>query len=64
MMHMQGLRQKVLLLSSRFEHVSKMIAELDCLAAFAECAVEYRYVCPNVTPNDVLVINEGRHGYD
>ncbi len=40
---------------------AQAIAELDVLAAFAEAAVRYRYVRPQLTTDDTIRIVAGRH---
>jgi DNA mismatch repair protein MutS len=37
------------------------LAELDCLASFARCAVEYRYCRPEMAEDAELAIRGGRH---
>ncbi len=44
-----------------FQYNSQVIARLDCLLAFAESAVRYNYVCPEVHEGLSLDIKEGRH---
>ncbi len=40
---------------------AKLVAQLDCLLAFATIAVENRYVRPVVDESDSISINNGRH---
>ncbi len=40
---------------------SFVLAELDALCALAEVAEKYRYVCPEISDDDVLEIKDGRH---
>ncbi len=40
---------------------ARMIALLDCLISFAECAEAYKYIKPEITENTELQIEEGRH---
>ena len=40
---------------------SDQIATLDCLVAFADCARRYNWVYPEMTDDNVLEIDEGRH---
>ncbi|GAB4530174.1 MAG: DNA mismatch repair protein MutS [Anaerolineales bacterium] len=42
-------------------HASRRIAELDVLASLAQAAVRNAYICPEVTREDVLEIQNGRH---
>ncbi len=37
------------------------LAELDALCALAEVAEKYRYVCPEISDDDVIEIKDGRH---
>lgn len=46
---------------STFQLNAKLIAQLDCLLAFARIAQENNYHCPNVTHHDVIDIKSGRH---
>jgi DNA mismatch repair protein MutS len=47
--------------SPRLLGAARSLAELDVLAAFAETAALGGYVCPEVLPDDVLDIQDGRH---
>ncbi|MDI6742957.1 MAG: DNA mismatch repair protein MutS [Smithella sp.] len=40
---------------------SSLIAELDALAALAEVAEKYHYVCPEIRDDDTIDIRDGRH---
>ena len=40
---------------------ARMIALLDCLISFAECAENYKYTKPEITEGAELEISEGRH---
>lgn len=40
---------------------SLLIAELDALAALAEVAEKYHYVCPEINDDDIIEIKDGRH---
>lgn len=40
---------------------ARQLAELDCLAGFAELAVRHEYARPHVDGGDVLEVTEGRH---
>lgn len=40
---------------------AKLIAMLDCLISFAECAADYNYIKPEVKENDSIEIIDGRH---
>lgn len=41
--------------------VSNFIAQMDVLLAFAQCAVEYKYVRPVLHEDSHLMISDGRH---
>lgn len=41
--------------------VSEALADLDVLVSFAICAVENKYVCPQIDDSNTLFIKEGRH---
>ena len=40
---------------------ARLIAMLDCFLGFAECAVQYNYVKPELSEDDLIEIIEGRH---
>ncbi|MCU0393205.1 MAG: DNA mismatch repair protein MutS [Thermoflexibacter sp.] len=40
---------------------ARILAMLDCLLSFAEVAVHQKYVCPQMSDNNVLDIKNGRH---
>ncbi len=40
---------------------SLVLAQLDALGALAEVAQKYRYVCPEISDDDVIEIKDGRH---
>lgn len=40
---------------------ARLIAVLDCYASFAQCAVEYNYVLPEINDSDKIEIKNGRH---
>ncbi|MCF8242069.1 MAG: DNA mismatch repair protein MutS [Melioribacteraceae bacterium] len=40
---------------------AQLIAMLDCLVSFAECAAEYNYVRPAIDESDAIEIEDGRH---
>lgn len=61
----QGLFQN--LVSSLAQYVASiqlnanLVAQLDCLLAFAKCATEYKYCKPEVNLSDIIDIKQGRH---
>ncbi len=53
-----------LMVASEAESVqqnARLIAMLDCLLSFAECAEQYNYIKPELSDEDILEIIEGRH---
>jgi DNA mismatch repair protein MutS len=38
-----------------------LLARLDCLLSFANCAMEYKYFRPEINESEVIDIKEGRH---
>ena len=38
-----------------------ILAQIDCLLSFAQCAEQYKYVCPVIDDSMVLDIKAGRH---
>ncbi|SCY72280.1 DNA mismatch repair protein MutS [Flavobacterium caeni] len=40
---------------------AQLVAQLDCLASFAQLAIENKYVCPELTDDFALDIKNGRH---
>ncbi|MCL9808062.1 DNA mismatch repair protein MutS [Flavobacterium luminosum] len=40
---------------------ASLIAQLDCLASFAQQAIDHHYVCPEINDSFVLDIKNGRH---
>lgn len=40
---------------------ARLIAMLDCYTSFADCAVEYNYVKPEINQSDTIEITDGRH---
>ena len=44
-----------------FQQTSHVIAILDCLSSFAQCAIRYGYIKPTVDDSYVLEIDGGRH---
>ncbi len=40
---------------------SFLIAELDALSALAEVAEKYHYTCPEISEDDIIEIQDGRH---
>jgi DNA mismatch repair protein MutS len=38
-----------------------LIARLDCLLSFARCAIEHKYVRPEINDSEIIDIRQGRH---
>jgi DNA mismatch repair protein MutS len=38
-----------------------LVARLDCLMAFAKCAIEYKYFRPEINDSEIIDIKQGRH---
>ncbi|MEW6266387.1 MAG: DNA mismatch repair protein MutS [Thermodesulfobacteriota bacterium] len=55
------LRQAVAAQAGRLRETADLLAEIDSLAALAEAAVRYDYVRPQLTNEDVIEIEGGRH---
>ncbi len=56
-----ALRERVVEHSREIKETAKALATLDVLLAFAEVALERRYVRPEITEEPVIEIKEGRH---
>ncbi len=57
----QELREKISSYGKEIQRNAELIAELDCLAALAEVAFQYRYVRPEVDDSTRISIKNGRH---
>ena len=57
----QALRAMALQHTLEIQNTARVIAVLDVLCSFAECARERRYVRPEITEDDRLNITGGRH---
>ena len=57
----EELRQEMASQASRIRASADLLAEADVLAALAEAAVKFDYVRPELTEDDVIVIEGGRH---
>ncbi len=55
------LRDAVAAEARRISAAADVVAELDAAAAFAEAAVRYDYVRPELTEGTEIVVEEGRH---
>lgn len=47
--------------TEQIQENAQLIAMLDCLQSFAECADEYKYVRPQLNESDIIEIVDGRH---
>lgn len=56
-----GVVRKVEEISEDIQHISRCIAQIDCLSTFAHNAHEYRYVQPKIVTTGQLAIADGRH---
>jgi len=43
------------------QHNASLVAQLDCLSAFAQLAIDNKYVCPEIDDSFELDITNGRH---
>lgn len=57
----QEIRLRVAAETTRIQKTAHLVARLDVLAAFAETADRYGYVCPKIDTDDVILIRDGRH---
>jgi DNA mismatch repair protein MutS len=55
------LREKMAKKAEEIKTSAKALALLDVLIALAEVAEKYKYICPEITEERVLDIEEGRH---
>ncbi len=56
-----ALRKRVAGHSCDIQENARALARLDCLSALAQLAAENRYAKPEITTDDEIVIEEGRH---
>lgn len=52
----------ILVYDSAMGHACDVCAELDCLLSFAEASRAYDYRRPDMVEDNVIDINQGRHG--
>ena len=43
------------------QHNANLVAQLDCLASFAQQAIDQNYICPEINDSYALDIKNGRH---
>ena len=46
---------------ARVQRTAAAVAQLDVLCSFAQAALENNYVCPQMSAESIIKINEGRH---
>lgn len=47
--------------AKRIKQCAKIISYVDVLVNFAYIAINYNYVCPQITQDDKIIIKDGRH---
>ncbi|MCH7916886.1 MAG: DNA mismatch repair protein MutS [Planctomycetes bacterium] len=57
----EDLRSRTCAYVERLQKLADTVAQIDCLAALAFIAQRRHYVCPTVTNDRQLIINEGKH---
>ncbi len=55
------IRSRTKQMSERVRHNARIIAQIDCLASFAETAARYKYVRPRINNDGLIKIKDGRH---
>lgn len=55
------IREVLLACTERLQRNAALIGELDCYQSLAEVAAQYKYVCPTITEDSVIHIENGRH---
>jgi DNA mismatch repair protein MutS len=55
------IREKVALYTAEIQETADALAHLDVLSSFADRALALGYVRPTMTPDDTLIIQDGRH---
>ncbi|KAL3696346.1 hypothetical protein R1sor_010422 [Riccia sorocarpa] len=58
---LRNLATKVEHYTDTLKDAAKVAAEIDCLLSFSLAARDYGYIQPELTENDVLIIENGRH---
>lgn len=56
-----GVRKQAAEHASAIQRNAQLIAALDCIAGFAQLALENKYVRPGITTSSAIVIEGGRH---
>ncbi len=57
----EDIREKVANEQARIQKTARKLAVLDCIASFAETAVKYNYVKPQINTDGKIEIKQGRH---
>ena len=57
----QQVREEIITQTARIQDTSSRLAFLDCLCSLAQAAIDYRYVRPVITDDQILQIRNGRH---
>ena len=57
----EEIREKVAAEQERIQKTARKLAVLDCIASFAETAVKYNYVKPQINSEGRIEIKQGRH---
>ncbi len=55
------IREKIALYTAEIQETADALAHLDVLSSFADRALALGYVRPTMTPDDTLIIKDGRH---
>jgi len=55
------IREEILINRELIQAVAKFLAGLDCLLNLAEVADQYNYICPEITTDGRIRIEDGRH---
>ncbi|XP_076441308.1 mutS protein homolog 5-like [Babylonia areolata] len=58
---MHKLQNTIVELSPALLDVMEHAAELDCLVSLASCALEFGYVCPQLSEDSLIDVKKGRH---
>uniref|UniRef100_A0A7I4D8H6 DNA mismatch repair proteins mutS family domain-containing protein n=1 Tax=Physcomitrium patens TaxID=3218 RepID=A0A7I4D8H6_PHYPA len=58
---LRDLERRVLIYASALRHAADVAAEIDCLVALSTVAHDQKYVRPQLSENNVLMIKAGRH---
>jgi DNA mismatch repair protein MutS len=57
----QAVRERAAAQVTAVQTIARAVAQLDVLASLADCAAAFRYVRPNLSADDAIVIKDGRH---